>query len=77
MAEDNTDALRAMADALGSDVGPADHGKRSFQQFLRDSADKLEELRACIRKLCPEIDARKLLSFAAADAIFSEPRRDQ
>lgn len=42
-----------------------------------DAMREIEELRAIVRKRVPEIEARKALSFATAEAIFSEPRRDQ
>lgn len=70
MTEDNVNALRAMAEAVG-DMPDDETGKRTFRQFLLDSANEIVELRNCIHDLCPEIAARKMLSFATAEAIFS------
>lgn len=52
-----------------------DDAKTASEMVLM-ARDRIAELQACTRKLCPEIEARKMLSFAAAEEIFSEPRRD-
>lgn len=44
--------------------------------LLLKTRDVVAEMEVCIRKLCPEVEARKLLSFKTAEEIFSEPRRD-
>lgn len=45
---------------------------RRHVNVVRSAAEEIEELRACVRALCDETSARKLLSFATAEAIFSE-----
>lgn len=52
-----------------------DHAKTTAALMLQ-ARDSIEEMQACIRKLCPEAEARKILSFKTAEEIFSEPRRD-
>lgn len=58
------------AGATGLDGSPGD-------RLCRRALGRIEELNATVRKLCNEIEARKLLSFEAAEDIFSKPRKDQ
>lgn len=67
---DPVDVLRRIAREI--DHLPDLHGYRPNTAWLRKAAAEIEELRLCIRALCPEIEARKLLSFKTAEAIFAQ-----
>jgi len=42
-----------------------------YRVAVCQAEQRIKELQACIRKHCPEMAARKSLSFAAAEAVFS------
>jgi hypothetical protein len=68
------DALCGDLIVISNSLRPVDDN--SARRVLQ-AVDRIEELNAVIRKMCPEIATRRMLSFEAAEAIFSDPRRDQ
>lgn len=78
MAHDTASRLHSLGVALRAGFPTEDLAENAAaaSELVLAARDEITELHACIRKLCPEIEARKLLSFATAESIFSAPRRD-
>jgi hypothetical protein len=55
-----------MSDVVDDLRGRSDPGLMTCHK----AADEIEELRACIRALCNELEARKRLSFRVAEYVF-------
>ena len=74
--DEKTDIARHMG-CLADEINAGTPKPNEVRWALREGAGEIEQLRAVVRKFCPEIEARKMLTFAAAETVFSAPRRDQ